>query len=79
MGIIFKQQTAVSEESRPNSVFLGINILYTAERLEESLRKLLLCEDGLVDFNGDRNSMNYLIIGSINITKKNDFLENLEK
>ena len=72
MGIIFKKQTAVSQEARWNSAFLGINIFYTAERLEESLRKLLLCEDGLVDFNGDRNSMNYLIIGITNTTKKTE-------
>jgi len=34
MGIIFKQQTAVSEKARANRVFLGINIIYTAERWE---------------------------------------------
>jgi len=62
MGIIFKQQTAVSEEATGNRVFLGINIFYTAERLEATLQKLLLCDDGLVDCNGDRNSMNYVII-----------------
>jgi len=32
MGIIFKQQTAVSAEARANRVFLGRNLGYTAER-----------------------------------------------
>jgi hypothetical protein len=48
MGIIFKHQAAVNEEARENSVFLGRTLYYTAERLEESLRKILLREEGFV-------------------------------
>jgi len=48
MGIIFKQQTAVSEEARANRVFLWRTLDYTSERLEEDLRKILLREDGLL-------------------------------
>jgi hypothetical protein len=48
MGIIFKQQTAVSEEASANRVFLGRTLDYRAERLEVALRKILLREDGLL-------------------------------
>ena len=39
---------AVSEEARENTMFLGRTLDYTSERLEESLRKFLLREDGLL-------------------------------
>jgi len=43
----FRQQTAFSEEARANTMFLGKTLDYTAQRLEESVRKFLLREDGL--------------------------------
>jgi hypothetical protein len=48
MGIIFKQQTAVSEEASANMMFLGSTLDYRAERLEVALRKILLREDGFL-------------------------------
>ena len=38
----------MSEEARENTMFLGRTLDYTSERLEESLRKFLLREDGLL-------------------------------
>lgn len=49
MVIVFKQQRAVSEEARANKLFLERALDYKAERLEESLRKFLLREDGLLN------------------------------
>ena len=61
MGIIFKQQTDVSEEARANRVFWGRTVDYTAERLEVSVWRFLLPEEvlitGLVLCNDNRNSM----------------------
>jgi hypothetical protein len=48
MGIIFKQQAAVSEKARSNRVFLGRTLDYRAERLYVALRNILLREDGLL-------------------------------
>jgi hypothetical protein len=48
MGKMFKHQTAVSEEARANTVFLGSTLDYTAERLEECLWRFLLRVDGLL-------------------------------
>jgi hypothetical protein len=48
MGIIFKQQRAVSEEGSANRLLLGKTLGYTAQSLEESLREFLLREDGLL-------------------------------
>ena len=48
MGIIFKQQTAFSEEARANTMFLERTLDYTSERLEESVRKFVLREDGVL-------------------------------
>jgi len=48
MGIIFKQQTAVSEKASANPMFLGRTLDYIAERLEESLWKILLREGRLL-------------------------------
>jgi len=35
--MIFKQQAALSEEARADTVYLGRTLDYTAERLEESV------------------------------------------
>jgi len=45
---ICKQQTAVSEEARENTMFLGRTVDYTAEHLEESLRMFCLPDEGLL-------------------------------
>jgi len=48
MWIIFKQQTAVCEEARVNTVFLRRTLHYTAECVEQSVGNILLREDGLL-------------------------------
>jgi hypothetical protein len=48
MGIFLKHQTAVSEKVRTNTEFLERTLHYTAERLEESVRKFLFQEGGLL-------------------------------
>ena len=48
MGIISKQQPAVSEEAGTNTMFLGRTLHQTEERLEESVGIFLLLEDGLL-------------------------------